>query len=56
MPGPMHIRPRTPGDRPDPEGNPRVENRKQAKRLASRTATAPLGEQFAMPGSQNRKK
>ena len=56
MPGPRHATPRRPGNRPDPEGNPRKENRKAAARLAARTASAPLGAGFTMPGSQNRKK
>lgn len=56
MPGPLHKSPRHPGNRPDPEGNPRKENRKSAARLVARTATAPMGAGFTMPGSQNRNK
>jgi hypothetical protein len=56
MPGPLHKTPRHPGPRLDPEGNPRKENRKAAARLVARTASAPLGLGFTMPGSQNRKK
>lgn len=56
MPGPKHQSPRNPGNRLDPEGNPRKKNRKQAARLAARTAAAPLGPAFTAPGSQNRKK
>lgn len=56
MPGPMHKTPRNPGPRLDPEGNPRKENKKAAARLARRQATAPTGDAFTFPGSQNRKK
>ncbi len=61
MPGPKHGTPRKAGDRPDPEGNARVPNAKQAKRLAARQAAfqpqMPDSRQVChMPGSQNRKK
>lgn len=61
MPGPKHETPRRPGARPDPEGNPRVPNRKQAKRLAARQAEfkdvmPDSRNKCHMPGSQNRKK
>jgi hypothetical protein len=57
--------PRKRGPRPDPNGNPRVPNAKQAKRLAARHAeipnsgTYPTGVKtsfFHKAGSQNRKK
>lgn len=56
MPGPKHNTPRTAGNRPDRQGNPRKANRKQAARLAARLEGAPHGDQFTKPGSQNRKK
>lgn len=64
MPGPKHAIPRKPGKRPDPNGNPRVPNRKSAARLAARQAAfdeilnkpylAGQGMFFRRPGSQKR--
>lgn len=61
MPGPKHGTPRRPGARPDPNGNARKPNRKQAAKLARRQAGyVPVnpqnGQKMHMPGSQNRKK
>lgn len=61
MPGPKHGTPRRPGARPDPNGNPRVPNRKAAKRLEARKnafqpAMPDSRLKCHMPGSQNRNK
>lgn len=61
MPGPKHGIPRKPGDRPDPNGDARVPNRKVAARLARRQAeyterNSQNGQAQHRPGSQNRKK
>lgn len=60
MPGPLNTS-RKAGPRPDPNGNPRVPNKRQAKRLAARQAAHPQPSDkyragFRLPGSQNRNK
>jgi hypothetical protein len=61
MPGPKHGTPRKAGDRPDPNGNARKPNRKQAAKLAKRregfvNRNTQNGQEMHLPGSQNRKK
>ena len=61
MPGPKHGTPRKAGARPDPNGNARRPNRKQAAKLALRQSlfverNPQNGQQMHKPGSQNRKK
>ena len=61
MPGPKHGTPRRPGNRPDPNGDPRKPNAKQAKRLKARqNEYQPVmpNSRFKchVPGSQNRNK